>query len=92
MRRWQSGTGCQPDLGAIPPQESLVAQARLLRELYNGLAIRSSVESVSVWGVRDNDSWLNFAPISRTNYPLLFDRAGQPKPALRAIIDQNYEI
>ena len=89
---WQSGTGCQPDLGATPPEESLVAQARLLRELYSGLAIRSSVESVSVWGVRDNDSWLNFAPISRTNYPLLFDRAGQPKPALRAIIDLNYEI
>ncbi len=89
---WQSGTGCQPDIGPTPPPESLAAQARLLRDLFNGLVNRSTVESVNVWGVRDNDSWLNFAPVTRTNYPLLLNRAGEAKPALRAIIDQNYQI
>jgi endo-1,4-beta-xylanase len=89
---WQTGTGCQPDIGPTPPAASLAAQARLLRDLFNGLVNRSTVESVNVWGVRDNDSWLNFAPITRTNYPLLLDRAGEAKPAFRAIIDQNYVI
>ncbi len=89
---WQSGTNCSPDLGPMAPPEMLATQASLLRELFLGLVTRPSVESVNVWGVRDNDSWLNFAPTQRTNFPLLFDRAGDAKPALRAITDQNYVI
>ena len=89
---WQSATNCQADIGATPPPEMLATQASLLRELFTGLTQRSTVESVNVWGVRDNDSWLNFSPIARTNHPLLFDRAGEPKPAFRAIVDPNYEI
>ena len=89
---WESETNCQPDLGATAPEDLLATQARLLRDLFNGLSTRSSVESVNLWGVRDSDSWLNFAPTERTNYPLLFDRDGVAKPAFQAIVDQNYEI
>jgi len=56
------------------------------------LVLRSSVESASFWGVRDGDSWLNDVPAVRNNYPLLFDRAGEPKPAFHAITDPNYTI
>ena len=49
---------------------------------------RDVIERVTFWGVADGDSWLNNWPIKgRTNYPLLFDRLGQPKPAFRAILD-----
>jgi len=89
---WQNGTNCRPDLGATAPADMLASQAILLRNLFTGLAGRPSVDSVNVWGVRDSDSWLNFAPVQRTNYPLLLDRAGAAKPAFRAIIDPNYEI
>lgn len=89
---WQSGVNCQPDLGATAPPEMLASQAVMLRELFAGLAARSTVESVNVWGVRDNDSWLNFSPVQRTNYPLLFNRSGDAKSALRAITDTNYVI
>jgi Beta-1,4-xylanase len=42
---------------------------------------------VTLWGVTDGDSWHNGWPIPhRTAYSLLFDRAGQPKPAVDAII------
>ena len=35
----------------------------------------------------DGDSWLNGWPVrERTSYPVLFDRAGQPKPAFDAVI------
>lgn len=45
---------------------------------------RDAVERVTFWGVTDGDSWLN-GP-GRVNYPLLFDRAGKPKPAFYGVI------
>ena len=49
---------------------------------------KSSVSRVTLWGVRDSDSWLNFWPIrGRTNYPLLFNRNGKPKKAFYEIIN-----
>jgi len=42
---------------------------------------------VTFWGVTDATSWLNNWPVrGRTNYPLLFDRDGRPKPAFYAVI------
>lgn len=89
---WQSETNCQPDVGNPAPADMLASQATLLRTLFNGLMLRSSVETVSFWGVRDGDSWLNESPTVRSNHPLLFDRDGNPKPALFAITDPNYVI
>ena len=49
---------------------------------------RDVIDRVTFWGVADGDSWLNNWPIKgRTNYPLLFDRLGQPKPAFYTVID-----
>jgi len=48
---------------------------------------RDTVERVTFWGVTDGDSWLNDWPVKgRTNYPLLFDREGKPKPAYEAVM------
>ena len=48
---------------------------------------RGVVTRVTFWGVTDADSWKNNWPVrGRTNYPLLFDRQGQPKPAFEAVI------
>jgi endo-1,4-beta-xylanase len=48
---------------------------------------RGVVDRVTFWGVIDSDNWKNDWPIrGRTNYPLLFDRAGKPKPAYDAVI------
>jgi len=47
------------------------------------------VTRVTLWGVTDKDSWKNNWPVKgRTNYPLLFDRKGQPKPAFNAVIQR----
>ena len=49
---------------------------------------RDKLHRVSVWGVEDGMSWKNGYPIpDRTNYPLLFDRQGQAKPAFDAVLD-----
>lgn len=45
------------------------------------------IERVTFWGVNDGGSWLNDFPIrGRTNYPLLFDRNYQPKPAYFSVL------
>jgi endo-1,4-beta-xylanase len=46
-----------------------------------------AVSRVTFWGVHDGASWRNNWPVrNRTNYPLLFDRRGEPKPAFRSAV------
>lgn len=46
-----------------------------------------AVTRVTFWGLHDGYSWKNNWPIrGRKNYPLLFDRNYQPKPAYEAVI------
>lgn len=46
------------------------------------------VARVTFWGVTDADSWLNNWPVAgRMNYPLLFDRRGNPKPAYLSVMN-----
>jgi endo-1,4-beta-xylanase len=48
----------------------------------------ASMGRVTLWGVTDGGSWLNDFPTrGRTNYPLLFDRQGKPKPAFTAVLE-----
>ncbi|MGB3775821.1 MAG: endo-1,4-beta-xylanase, partial [Leeuwenhoekiella sp.] len=57
------------------------------------LKYRDDIERVTLWGVNDGDSWKNNWPIrGRTDYPLLFDRKNQPKPAVKAIIEKSLTI
>lgn len=52
------------------------------------LQYKNKVSRVTFWGVDDGQSWLNDFPVrGRTNYPLLFDRKFQPKPAFYRVID-----
>ncbi|EMB17801.1 Glycoside hydrolase, family 10 [Rhodopirellula europaea 6C] len=45
------------------------------------------IARVSFWNLHDGQSWLNYFPWDRTNYPLLFDRDRQPKPAFDAVYE-----
>jgi len=46
-----------------------------------------NVKRVTFWGVHDGSSWRNHWPVrGRTDYPLLFDRQANPKPAFDAVI------
>ena len=49
---------------------------------------KENVSRVTFWGIQDGQSWKNNWPIKgRTNYPLLFDRNYQPKPAYYSVIE-----
>ncbi|TGG92704.1 endo-1,4-beta-xylanase [Natronospirillum operosum] len=49
---------------------------------------RNKIDRVTTWGTYDGESWKNDFPVQgRTNYPLLFDRSRQRKPAYYAVAD-----
>lgn len=48
---------------------------------------RDKIDRVTMWGIHDSMSWKNDYPVPRrTNYPLLWDRNKQPKPAFDAVL------
>lgn len=52
------------------------------------LKYTDKISRVTFWGVNDGQSWLNDWPVKgRTNYPLLFDRQFNPKPAFYRVIE-----
>lgn len=89
------GVNCAASYGsqaANVPASVYAAQAQIYRGLFDGFVQRPSVTSVTVWGLHDGQSWLNSFPVSRNNYPLLFDPDRQPKPAFHAVTDPAYVI
>jgi endo-1,4-beta-xylanase len=62
--------------------------AERYREIFNAILREPGVTMITFWGTWDGGSWLNDFPVKRrTNYPLLFDRNFQPKPAYAAVIE-----
>lgn len=67
-------------------QDALARRYESLFALF--LKHRDKIDRISLWGTSDDASWLNDFPIKgRTNYPLLFDRSHQPKPAYFRVLD-----
>ncbi len=54
---------------------------------------RDVIDRVTFWGVHDGMSWRNDYPIPhRTNYPLLWTRDRQPKPAFEAVLKAHPKL
>jgi endo-1,4-beta-xylanase len=69
------------------PDDVAKAHAERYRQAFEMfLRQRKHIGRVTIWGIQDGDSWFNDFPIKgRTDYPLLFDREGRPKPAFFAV-------
>ncbi len=70
------------------PEAQQAALTKRYAELFAVYVKHSDiVDRVTFWGVTDSDSWLNNWPVQgRSNYPLLFDRSCNPKPAFSSVI------
>lgn len=69
------------------PEDQQQALARRYADLFRVFVKHhADISRVTFWGVTDGDSWLNTR--GRVDYPLLFDRAGQPKPAFYAVLKE----
>ncbi len=69
--------------------EILEKQAELYSDVFEMFRKHADfIANVSFWGISDAFSWLNYFPVKdRTNYPLLFDRNGEKKPAYYSVLD-----
>jgi len=92
-RWWADGGKHRDELAKLDPYrdgcppEILQRQAEQYAQLFRLFRKHANVVArVSFWNLHDGQSWLNGFPWRRVNYPLLFDRAGQPKPAFAAVI------
>ena len=71
------------------PAQNDQALARRYADLFKVyLKHADAIDRITFWCVTDGDSWLNDWPVrGRSNYPLLFDRSGRPKPAFGAVLE-----
>jgi endo-1,4-beta-xylanase len=85
-RREQRRRELDPYPNGLPDemQEKLAARYAEIFSLFH--QHRDKIDRVTFWGVHDGHSWLNYWPVERVNYPLLFDRSLRPKPAFTAVI------
>jgi endo-1,4-beta-xylanase len=76
------------------PVEILEQQAQRYGELFAlFLRHKSGIDRITFWNLHDGCSWLNNEPVpGRRDYPLLFDRAGNAKPAFFSVINSVQEI
>jgi endo-1,4-beta-xylanase len=75
-----------PDALPDSVQQQLADRYAELFEVY--MEHRDDISRITFWGVTDGDTWKNNWPVQgRTNYPLLFNRQWEPKPAFDAVID-----
>ncbi len=71
------------------PEAAQMDQAKRYADLFTFFRKhRDKFGRVTFWGVHDGQSWRSYLPIrGRTEYPLLFDRHCQPKPAFTAVVE-----
>ena len=76
-----------PYANGLPPQVQQALADRYGELFALFMKHKDIIARVTLWGVDDGASWLNDFPVrGRTNYPLLFDRQDNPKPAFFAVL------
>lgn len=69
-----------------PPADRLARQAERYRALFDVYRQhRAHITSVTLWGLADDNTWLDTFPVTRKDAPLLFDTQLQAKSAYWAI-------
>jgi endo-1,4-beta-xylanase len=71
----------------LPPEKQRELAERYAAIFKVLMKHRDKIDRVTFWGVHDGQSWRNNWPVpNRADYPMLFDRDYQPKPAFEAVI------
>ena len=79
--------------GNTIPASVLAEQGWLYRNYFDAFRrLRGKISAVTLWGMADDDTWLDSFPVNRTDYPLPFDMQLQAKPAYWGIIGEPREL
>ena len=88
FKKFEGDKKWDPYQGGIPDdiQEKLTKRYKDIFELF--VKHNDKISRVTFWGINDKYTWRNDNPINnRTDYPLLFDREFNEKPAYDALIN-----
>jgi endo-1,4-beta-xylanase len=71
----------------IPPSV-LAEQGWLYKQYFDAFRLlKGQISAVTLWGMADDDTWLDSFPVDRTDYPLPFNMQLQAKPAYWGIVN-----
>ncbi len=74
--------------GNNSPPAILAEQGWLYKQTFDAFKqLSGKVSAVTLWGMADDDTWLDSFPVTRTDYPLPFNMELQAKPAYWGIVD-----
>lgn len=94
-RRWSANISdieeyresMNPYKEALPDSVSQKWNAKMMDFMNLFIKYQDVITRVTAWGVTDRDSWKNDFPVrGRTDYPLFFDRQGEPKQFVKDLI------
>lgn len=93
-RWWADGGKYRDELASFDPYKDGLPESIEQQEIDQYVELfklfdeyRDVIERVSFWNLHDGQSWLNYFPWQRVNYPLLFDRNRRPKRTFDAVYD-----
>jgi endo-1,4-beta-xylanase len=74
--------------GNTIPASVLAEQGWLYKEYFDEFrGLKHKLSAVTIWGMADDDTWLDSFPVTRTDYPLPFNMELQGKPAYWGIVN-----
>jgi endo-1,4-beta-xylanase len=72
------------------PASVLAEQGWLYKQYFDAFReLKGTISAVTIWGMADDDTWLDSFPVARTDYPLPFNMQLQAKPAYWGIVDPS---
>ncbi|GGN35202.1 endo-1,4-beta-xylanase [Actinoplanes campanulatus] len=73
-----------------PPADRLLKQAYVYRDMFALFRkYPGEITSVTLWGLADDNTWLDTFPVTRKDAPLLFDTRLQAKQAYWGVVDPS---
>ncbi|BEL04882.1 hypothetical protein Q0Z83_030730 [Actinoplanes sichuanensis] len=73
-----------------PPADRLLKQAYVYRDMFALFRqYPGEITSVTLWGLADDNTWLDTYPVARKDAPLLFDTTLQAKSAYWGVVDPS---
>ncbi len=72
------------------PDSILAEQGYRYRDYFQAFReLKGKISSLTLWGLADDNTWLDTTPITRLDMPLLFDTKLQAKPAYWGVVDPS---
>jgi endo-1,4-beta-xylanase len=68
-------------------KEYLIRQAHRYKEIFNLFKQYENITNVTFWGFQDGHTWLTYSPVTKPDWPLIFDKDLNIKPAYWGLVD-----